>query len=143
MKTYMGSLKTIALYDDHLVIEESHLIGRNKPREIPLAAIENVVIEPATALQKGQLWPQLSDQLGPPQKLADPNRADFAELAEVLQQRISENRAAGINPVSIPGVSFEGVTLWPHRLAPGWRACRRSEDRNHRKPDGREHRRQN
>jgi hypothetical protein len=124
MKTYKGS-GTIELYDDHLVIQPRGLLAKGRPKEIPLGAIENVVLKPPAGLVDGYLQLQLGDDLGPPKPYStDPNSlqysrkqaAEFAELAELLRRQIAENRDSGILPVSITGVSFAGVTLRDGRI---------------------------
>jgi hypothetical protein len=112
MNTYKGYDGTIELDDDHLVIRRegrmAKLAGLGATREIPLAAISSVTFKPATHLVNGYL--QLRLGADPPRKqVGDPNSvifthrhaAEFAELAEFLQQRIVESQAAGIDPATM------------------------------------------
>ena len=112
MKTYRGYGGMIDLYDDHLVVRREGKMawaaGLGGTREIPLAAIANVTLKPATRMINGYLQFQLGDD-HPRDHQGDLNsvlfrhkyQAEFAELAELLQRRIAENREAGIDPTSV------------------------------------------
>ncbi len=111
MKEYKGSTATVELHDDRIVIRRKgrrqKIFGRPETREIPCAAISEVKVRPATKFNRGCFQLQL-EGAAPRTENDDPNsvffwlqeNSSFEELADVLNQRLAENTARGVDPTA-------------------------------------------
>jgi hypothetical protein len=114
MRTYKGYDGDIELHDDHLVIRREGFAAKasgrgSGSREIPIAAVSDVTLKPATMAVNGSLQLQLGGDPPGDRLKGDPNTvvfrrksaADFEELASLLKEQIVKNVAAGIDPSTI------------------------------------------
>ena len=119
MEEYKGYGGTVELHDDQIVIRREGAVakigGQGATREIPCSALSGVTLKPATRLVNGYLQLQLGgapvrDHRGDPNSILFRHKdsARFEELADILQQRIADNVAQGVDPTAIdfdPGES--------------------------------------
>ena len=119
MEEYKGYGGTVELHDDQIVIRREGAVakigGQGATREIPCSALSGVTLKPATRLVNGYLQLQLGgapvrDHRGDPNSILFRHKdsARFEELADILQQRIADNVAQGVDPTAVdfdPGES--------------------------------------